>query len=219
MRYGSKLYRLKPGTAFFCRISDPALEYYYREDGSEPWNFFWCAIEGETFYTIADEIFSQFGPFYQIPFDDPVITELFNHSQRELNTQSIDRRQNARLAMQLMTTLTLHGQQTLNSEEGSIMDRALQFIQNHIDKTINASDVANALNVSREHLSRLFKQQLKKSPYQVICEQKLKLASSYLEGTHLPIKEVALKVGIPAHQFSSWFKKQAGFSPKDFRKR
>ena len=217
LRYGSQLYKLKPGTAFFSRISDPSLEYYYPEDATEPWQFFWCGLEGEALYSMASEICDQFGHFYEIPFDEPVIQDLYKLTKPTLHTLNMTCQENAGLATSLLAKLTIYGQKLSSVSKDSVLDRSLQFIQHHIDKNINASDVAKGSGVSREYLSRLFKKNLNQSPYQIIRQQKLNLASSYLKGSNLPVYEVAKLVGIPPHQFSAWFKQQTGSTPKAFR--
>lgn len=216
LRYGSRLYQLKPGSAIFSCVCDPALEYFYPDNGTEPWHFFWCDIEGEAFYSMAAELCRQYGPYFELPLDVPVVAELYEYSQPLLGTAGLDSAESVRMGLELLAALAMHGRVSGRGED-DLLEQALRYIQQNIGDNINASDVAYALNVSREHLSRLFKIRMGKSPYQVITEQKLNLSCTYLNETGLLIQDVAQVVGIPACSFSSWFRKHQGVTPREFR--
>lgn len=216
LRHGSKLHQLKPGSAIFACVCDPALEYFYRNNGTEPWHFFWCDIEGEAFYSMAEELCRQYGPYYELPLDVPVVAELYEYSQPLLGTAALNSADSVRLGLELLSALAMHGRISGRGED-DLLERALRYIQLNIGDNINASDVAHALDVSREYLSRLFKTKMDKAPYQVITEQKLNLSCTYLNETTLPIQDVAHVVGIPSCSFSSWFRKHRGMTPRGFR--
>jgi len=74
------------------------------------------------------------------------------------------------------------------------------------------------LGISREHLSRVFKEQTAQTPYQYLQRQKMLEACRLLKETRLTQKEVAFRMGynVPAH-FTRAFTRIMRLTPSRFR--
>jgi AraC-like DNA-binding protein len=83
---------------------------------------------------------------------------------------------------------------------------------------VNVSELADRLRVSREHLTRVFKEQTLRTPWQYILRQKMLHACRLLKTTQLTHKEIAFRLGYdtPAH-FTRTFKHVLGMTPGRFR--
>lgn len=80
--------------------------------------------------------------------------------------------------------------------------------------------VAKEMNLSRSQCSKLFSKVYGLSPRQYVSQQKLKLAKELLVTTHLPMTDIAEKLGFhSASHFSRQFRRWTGQSPSEFKPR
>jgi AraC family transcriptional regulator len=80
--------------------------------------------------------------------------------------------------------------------------------------------VATEMNLSRSQCSKLFSKVYGLSPRQYVSQQKLKLAKELLVTTHLPMTDIAEKLGFhSASHFSRQFRRWTGQSPSEFKPR
>lgn len=80
--------------------------------------------------------------------------------------------------------------------------------------------VAKEMNLSRSQCSKLFTKVYGLSPRQYVSQQKLKLAKELLVTTHLPMTDIAEKLGFhSASHFSRQFRRWTGQSPSEFKPR
>ncbi|MEC0264269.1 AraC family transcriptional regulator [Paenibacillus anseongense] len=80
--------------------------------------------------------------------------------------------------------------------------------------------IAKEMNLSRSQCSKLFSKVYGLSPRQYVSQQKLKLAKELLVTTHLPMTDIAEKLGFhSASHFSRQFRRWTGQSPSEFKPR
>jgi transcriptional regulator GlxA family with amidase domain len=79
-------------------------------------------------------------------------------------------------------------------------------------------ELARAVNMSPSYLTRLFREQIGRSPASFVREVRLRRAYELVQTTFLSIKEVMAAVGWndPSH-FSRAFKRRFGVSPQGLR--
>jgi len=108
---------------------------------------------------------------------------------------------------------------SLPTKSARIAQRAIKLIEENIQNpTFEVGILARTLGVSRRALELNFQNELKTSPYQLMSQLRLAEAQRLLKATPLAIMEVGRLCGyVEQHHFSSWFKKQAGCSPKSYR--
>ena len=97
--------------------------------------------------------------------------------------------------------------------------KAIDFIAANYSRTINVTDIAGHVNLSRSRLYRVFMQQVFISPQQYLTEFRIRESINLLERRMGSIKEIANAVGIddPLY-FSTLFKQVTGKSPKHYMK-
>ena len=87
-------------------------------------------------------------------------------------------------------------------------------------KQINVSEVAMALDVSREHLTRLFGQYLNISPRRYIEKERVYTSINLLRNTELSSKQIAYMCGFSsASQFGRVFMRIIKDTPGNYRTR
>ncbi|MEM9087317.1 MAG: AraC family transcriptional regulator [Cyanobacteria bacterium P01_F01_bin.53] len=106
--------------------------------------------------------------------------------------------------------------------EGGLPSRQLRqvldYIDAHLDQEIKLADLAQLLDMSQFHFSRLFKQSLGVSPYQYLLQQRVECAKQLLKSTDRLITDIALACGFNSHShLSKQFKQLTGMTPKVYR--
>lgn len=100
----------------------------------------------------------------------------------------------------------------------SPVEQAVRYVQQNIEKDLRRSDVADAIFLNGDYLARLFKKERGVSLGDFIVSEKMRVASSLLSGTNIPVSLVASKVGYSNFSyFSQVFKKQTGMAPGEYR--
>ena len=88
----------------------------------------------------------------------------------------------------------------------------------NIDKDLSRAEIADAIYLNPEYLSRLFKKETGASLNDYIVTEKMRAAQSLLSDTNIPVSLIATKVGYSNFSyFSQVFKKYTGMSPVEYR--
>lgn len=110
-------------------------------------------------------------------------------------------------------------QTTEPEKSGSQLDQVLQYIYNHIESDIKRTDIARAVFLNPDYLSRMFKREMGLSLKEFIVAEKMKAARDLLTQTTLPVSAVALRVGYGNFShFSQVYKRVMGISPAEDRR-
>ena len=118
------------------------------------------------------------------------------------------------------TPKTVDDAQRADSREYNIhVDRAVQLFERHIADPITMNAVARTLEISQEHLTRLFDRRFGVSPLQYYRRLRMEVAASRLINSTASVKEIAWELGYsnPFH-FSRSFKQFAELSPVNYRR-
>lgn len=100
----------------------------------------------------------------------------------------------------------------------SPVKQAIDYIRQNIERDLPRSEIAEAVFMNADHLSRLFKKETGLTLHDFISREKMRVAASLLLSTNLPVSLVASKVGYPNFSyFSQAFRKETGLSPNEYR--
>lgn len=212
-------YQLLPGKAFLHKHNDADTAYYYPVDGKEPWIFLWISFYGEVAEAMVTDLVERYGYIYRLPENSGLIKRLRAYKNYKGMVQGMTPLSGAKLVMDVLTGLGDEFEKELsNSPQSNVVRRAQELIHENIDKNIKVEEIAEKLSVSREHLSRSFKEQSGVSPQDYILSKKMKYACYLLRDTGFSCKEIGMKIGYdnPA-SFSRAFKNIYNISPADIR--
>lgn len=100
----------------------------------------------------------------------------------------------------------------------SPVDQAASFIHEHIEQNLSCVQIAQAVHLNPSHLTRLFKREKGIALNEYIMQEKMRVASSLLKVTSIPVSLVAVKVGYTNFSyFSQVFRKHMGLTPMEYR--
>ena len=110
--------------------------------------------------------------------------------------------------------------QNSGNKNRSILKTAVDFIDSHyMDEEISLNTVANVANVSSNHFSALFSQNMGHTFIEYLTTLRMNKAKELLRCTGMRSSEIAGEIGYKdAHYFSYLFKKTQGMTPSDYRK-
>lgn len=110
--------------------------------------------------------------------------------------------------------------QNSGNKNRSILKTAVDFIDSHyMDEKISLNTVANVANVSSNHFSALFSQNMGQTFIEYLTTLRMNKAKELLRCTGMRSSEIAGEIGYKdAHYFSYLFKKTQGMTPSDYRK-
>jgi transcriptional regulator GlxA family with amidase domain len=120
------------------------------------------------------------------------------------------------------TATALHrllvGTDALPPHTSALVKRTLAYFHQNYDRPLSRREVADAIRVSENHLTRIFRRELGLSPWDYLNRYRIRRARELLLTTSDSVTSVALQVGFsdPAY-FSRVFRRQVGLSPSAFR--
>ena len=125
------------------------------------------------------------------------------------------RREMSELCYSLLVELAEQATVQLRPEP---LQRALEYIHEHLNEQLPLKKLVQYSGVSRATLHRLFRKFLTTSPIDYFLDQKLERAKMLLENNLYSIKEVSALLNYASPQyFASEFKKKYGVPPKNYK--
>ncbi len=122
------------------------------------------------------------------------------------------------MCAQAFAALVANYRHSIEGARPPLVNNALLLISRLIYDRCTVKDLATRLQVSVDHLERVFKQSMQVSLSSYIMGEKIKLSQEFLRDTTESINAIALTLGFAdsAH-FSHCFKRVTGLSPRQWR--
>lgn len=107
---------------------------------------------------------------------------------------------------------------SLQNKSRSFSD-IVAYIELHYNEELTLQEIADTFQISREYISRKFKQDYAISFTEYLTSFRLNKAKALLRNRNLKLNQIAEMVGIPdIKYFSKVFKKHEGVTPNEYRK-
>jgi len=105
------------------------------------------------------------------------------------------------------------------NQSDNIVQKACEYVLNHIDEDIALSSIANNLNISKNYLCSIFKQQTGENFLEYATKAKMERAKILLKKHDYKVYEVSDLLGYKeTSYFSKLFKKHTGYTPAEYKK-
>ena len=100
----------------------------------------------------------------------------------------------------------------------SLFQEVIEYVKRHLTDEITRQDVADAVHMNADYLSKVFKKKAGITLSEYIRQERLNYARHLLEHSEMNINEIATLLNFSSQShFSSAFKKQYHCSPADYR--
>lgn len=212
---------LRQGDVF---ILYPKEKHHYYTDAENPWELMWISFNGALSETLlSDAGFSRNA--YIMP---NILTHSIQRTVQTVINSLGDTADTHRLcATGQLYILFAYLKQIAESQEqrseslkhDSSVWRAIRFIEQNYYLDIDVEMLCEHVNYSRSYLSRTFKAETNMTIPEYTNRIRIQNAINLLKTSKMPIKDVALSVGMKdSFYFSKLFKKITGETPREFRK-
>ena len=95
-----------------------------------------------------------------------------------------------------------------------------KYVEENLDQTLSVNDVAAALFMNGDYISRVFKSEVGTPLKEYIIQRKMESARLLLTTTELPVSVIASKLGYDNFSyFSQVYRRCMGITPSEERKR
>ena len=145
------------------------------------------------------------------------LAEVYDHVMRVSRSYQIPNLKELVLCVLKMKHLNILNADAAENTNNTPFAAIINFIRQNIYNTISIEDLLQISCMSKSTFYRAFLDQLGVSPYQLIINERLKIAKNLLLEERLSIKETAYASGFSSpNYFIRLFKKHEGITPKQF---
>lgn len=209
-------------------ILPAGVPHLYGASHVNPWTIYWIHFKGSQSAIYADPQ-GQY-PKAILPGNTSRIEERNNLFEQIYHTlemgYSMQHLQFASITLHYYLAtfkyLNLYRQSTPTNQEmeQDMVDLAIHFMKENIEKKIKVEDIAREFHLSPVYFCAQFLQKTGSSPYNYFINLRIQQACHYLDFSSMKINQICYKIGYDdAHYFSRIFTKTMGISPVDYRKR
>ena len=209
---------LLPGSLMI--VSLPGPHVYYLPNDSDSWEFVFLVMIGREAIRILHMIERHLGNVIDTSKTSETVTLLYEVLDKlfsgEINDPFVNSSYTYRLCMALLEEAgdsnTKMGEQPF--------DELKQFLKNNLSRDISVEEMADVMNLSRSHFTRLFSKEMGISPRMYLEDIRLKTAMGLLFKEQISVKETAALCGIyDVNYFCRLFKKRYGISPGKYKEK
>jgi len=214
-------YPLTPGRAFLHNHGDSEVCYYYPQNVQGDWNFLWMAFDGAYSESLIAEINRKYGYLFDVPLNSPLVAKLMAFRNYRNEIQVLSPLEAGTLALDSIGMLCASKENALRESPRSSLIRDVQtIIATEISERLDAESIARRFRISREHLSRTFREQTGSTLHDYITRVRLRMAVDLLLQTRLTAKEIAAGCGYTEYSaLYRAFRKRLGLSPEELREK
>ncbi|MGC3947565.1 MAG: AraC family transcriptional regulator [Chryseolinea sp.] len=212
-------YKMNPNEFLIIPADMP---HKYGADEKTPWSIYWAHFKGIQALYFVNILSRQNKDFVMYcPFLEERI-RVFDSIYKALESgYSIDNLNFASMAFTYFLALLSYSDKFTTSHRSSekdAVDLSIEYMQNHLEKSLMLESIASSVNLSVSQYSSTFRKRTGYSPIEYFNHLKVQHACQYLQFTTLRISEISLKLGIDdAYYFSRMFTKVMGMSPLEYR--
>ena len=106
----------------------------------------------------------------------------------------------------------------VESSSDIAIDRALAFVDAHMNRSVSVAEMSEIAGYHPSHFTKLFRKRFGVSPAQFLIQKKAHFAMEQLTNTLKPIADISDSLGFSSQfYFCSFFKKQTGMTPSEYR--
>lgn len=199
----------------------PGEWHTYCPDENTGWKEYWIGFCGVNIDSrVSSGFFSKENPLYRIGYNETMVT-LFKEAIHNAKRQEKHFQQLLAGIVNYMLGIIFtidENKKIKASMNHEIVEKARQYMHQHIDKNLEIPSIAEYLNISYSSFRHIFKQYTGIAPSQYYLNLKLQRAKDMLRSTTAPIKEISYHLHFDTPEyFTKLFKLKTGMTPSQFR--
>ncbi|WP_156307774.1 AraC family transcriptional regulator [Sphingobacterium endophyticum] len=195
--------------------------HLYHADALNPWTIYWMHFSGSQSNLIVDELMKRVLSSQNVVSFNGVLSENFNRFCKLLlkgySREILD-------YISLNLSHFFSGYLYPNLFEGKekndedVIEKSINYLKSQLHNKIVLADIANYVNLSISHFSKLFKNRTGYTPIEYLNHLKIQRACYLLQFTDRRISDISFELGVEdQYYFSRLFKDHMGISPSLYR--
>lgn len=209
---------LREGCCFLAKVPENSV-YYHDHTSGEAWEYFYLHFDGsaaESFYQIINDLTNG---FFSIAPDKAPIHLFFRLIDNYQRKGFLDLYEGGEFLYRFFSGI-LRELETPTDNVSSPLLMATTYMRKHFATISSIVEIADACNISAEHLCRCFQKEKGQSPLQFLTKLRMEHALFLLLNTTDDIEHIATACGYQnGNYFAKVFKKYVHCSPSEYRKR
>ena len=205
-----------PGSFFTCCQGDP-VSYGHPRTLPEAYICRWINLGGAGLTDHVRLLICRHGHCYPLGTSHPLVARFDQLLTRAHPRSETPRARLAEMIHQFVMSLM----EAVEDRAAASHSPAQQAIQHILDRPLRAGslkEIAGRFDVSREHLSRCFQEQVGEPPHPYLARVRGRHALQLLRGTQLPLREVAEQTGHSGpHHLLRRVRELTGLTPTAYR--
>ncbi|MBN2711747.1 MAG: helix-turn-helix transcriptional regulator, partial [Planctomycetes bacterium] len=184
---------------------------------SENWSFVFLTFWGCS--GLAEAITKAYGHVHSLPPSQKLIGNLLAFESQNGSVLSLSATEGAKMVNDLLWGLvSLYEEGDIHDASARLVSQARVQMRRHLESAYTMQNLADDLQVSMSHLSRVFKAETGHGPLTIFQKMKMEHATEMLQETNLRVKEIAAMLGFDgASNFTRSFRRITGRLPQSFR--
>lgn len=185
-----------------------------------PWSYHWIGLRGKTIATLLEKCDLSTTNYIIHNKLDTHLKNLFEQTYQEFHHERYFKAISSTfLLFDYLAHNLQQKQNTQLSQKEIYFNAILDYIHQNYAENITISDIANANNIDRTYVFKLFQKYLNISPSQYLQQYRLSKACTLLRKTSLSITDISYTVGFQhSPYFTKLFTQYIGESPSEYRK-
>jgi len=177
------------------------------------------SFSGKTTEATIGDIVARYGHIFRIPVDSALVSRLRSFKEHNRTLMILPPMPAARMAVETLSELTApRDSEIAEHPHSALVRRAQELIIANSGTQTGIREIASQIGISREHLSRIFREKTGTSVKRFMLDEKIRIAARLLRNTGLSCKEIAARTGFRDHStFYRAFLRKMKTSPDKYR--
>lgn len=210
-------YKVRRRQGFLVQF--PEKSRYYLENGrDEPWEFLYLHFLGDGAIPFVRKIRNICPNLMSLDESSPPIRMALHLQKRLTNGERLQKYEGGEFLYRFLCALLRETEHPAAQKKSSAVQRAAEIMEEEYPRLTGIEELAARLDLSPEHLSRAFKDEMGRAPLSYLTGLRLQSAMNDLLGTEWSIDSIARKNGFSnGNYFAKIFRKHVGISPGSYR--
>ena len=207
-------WNLEPGDCFCTQINERSMHYGYYNQSDIPWSFAFFAFHAP--HDFMHALFQRLGHVQRLSVHHPFLLEQLNALRSHNGPQTIDFIEAIHWTHRLLAWWT-SGYQPQGLPTAVL--HAQQLMADHVETALSIKELAQACDLSQEHLGRLFKQHFQLTVQEYYLRLRMQAAGDTLLRSAVTVADLARQYDFStSSHFARSFRRVMGMSPLQYRK-